>query len=132
MRLSKERWDSKLERWRKIALESCKQCGRDLAPEIRALVPFKDLVAGFGSFDEILIPTLAVPGEDLGRTLKGSKAKKVLVVVGPEGDFTEKEVEEAVRHGAKPVSLGPLVMRSETAAIYLLSSLTFFYREIAK
>jgi len=59
--------------------------------------------------------------------LKGSGAKKparVLVLVGPEGDFTPAEVNLAKNAGCRPITLGPIILRSETAAIYCLSVLS--------
>ena len=64
-------------------------------------------------------------------SLNASKsADSVLILIGPEGDFSARESEAAVANGARPVSLGPLVMRSETAALYTLASVRFFYDEI--
>ncbi len=132
VKLSEERWEGKVKRWRKIALESCKQCGQPSIPEVSEPRKLKDVLADPGRYDKILIPTLEVRGDILGKTLGLSEAGgRILVLIGPEGDFTAKEVEFAVARGALPVSLGPLVLRSETAALYLLSVLNFYYREVA-
>jgi 16S rRNA (uracil1498-N3)-methyltransferase len=130
VRLSRERWESKIKRWRKIAVESCKQCGRSLVPEISGLCELKNMGPEMKKYDKVLIPTLAVTGAPLYASLKKHTAKKVLALVGPEGDFSPKEAAWAAAQGAEPVTLGPLVMRSETAAIYILSLLNFYYREI--
>ncbi len=130
VKLSKERWQEKTKRWRKIAQESCKQCGLPVIPEIHETTDLENVLSDTGAYDKILIPTLIVPAQPLGEALKKSRRGRWLALIGPEGDFTEKEVAVAVSHGALPVSLGPLVLRSETAAIYLLSALNFFYREI--
>ena len=80
-------------------------------------------------FDSILIPTLALPTENLHQTLSEVRpVKKILVLIGPEGDFTKQEAEQAVSMGAVPISLGSLVMRTETAAMYILSVLNFWFR----
>jgi len=130
VRLSRERWEAKIKRWRKITVESCKQCGRTLVPEVRDVCEFKKFLEALEFYDKILIPTLAFSGNGLYASLKKSAAKKILVFVGPEGDFTVQEVRMAMECGAEPVTLGSLVMRSETAAIYLLSTLNFFYNQI--
>lgn len=131
IKLSKERWESKVKRWRSIVLESCKQCGQPLLPQVDPIQEFKAFMQKAGAYDQILIPTLTVPGGTLYNSVFGSKPKRLLVLIGPEGDFTPGEVELARSCGAITISLGPLVLRSETAAIYLLSSLNFFYREVA-
>jgi 16S rRNA (uracil1498-N3)-methyltransferase len=132
VKLSEERWDAKVKRWRKIALESCKQCGQPRVPEVNRPQKLKDVLAEPARYDKIFIPTLEVRGDILNHSLGPlGEDRKVLVLIGPEGDFTAKEVEFAVSRGALPVSLGPLVLRSETAALYLLSVLNFYYREAA-
>jgi len=132
VKLSRERWQAKTERWRKIAAESCKQCGQARVPILREPVLFKDLLAKAGGYDAAWIPTLGVPGETLHDVFESSpKARKVLVLIGPEGDFTEKEVEKAVLAGFKPVGLGARVLRAETAALYMLSAARFFYGSLA-
>jgi 16S rRNA (uracil1498-N3)-methyltransferase len=131
VKLSKQRWDAKIERWHKIVRESCKQCGLTIVPKIRSAEKYENFLNGaVSSYDKVLIPTLCVENQALFQAFSGPRPKKVLCLIGPEGDFTKKEVEMALSFGALPVSLGPLVLRSETAAIYLLSALNFFYREI--
>jgi len=131
VRLDEGRRAGKLERWKRIAEASAKQCGRARLPEILPLATFQDFIASMAGYDIILIPTLAVDGEPFGRTLMAApKARKVLALVGPEGDFTAAEVDLARKRGALPVGLGPLVMRSETASLYVLSCLNFFYGEM--
>ncbi|MBI4352434.1 MAG: 16S rRNA (uracil(1498)-N(3))-methyltransferase [Candidatus Omnitrophica bacterium] len=130
VRLSRERWEAKLRHWQGIAMEACKQCGLSVIPEIRPARDYDVFLASVSPYPLILIPTLAVKGRSLYEAIKGSKPDKVLCLIGPEGDFTKREADLAVSHGAVPVSLGPLVMRSETAAVYLVSALSFYYREV--
>ena len=128
VKLSRERWQAKTERWRKIAAESCKQCGQARVPSLRQPVLFKELLLAAATFEAAWIPSLCFPGEALQTAFsKAPKVTKVLVLVGPEGDFTEGEVRQAVSKGIKPVSLGPSVLRAETAALYVLSAAQFFY-----
>src|SRR5438477_495148 len=73
----------------------------------------------FNTYDLCLIPTLAVPVESLYPCLKvNEKARSILILIGPEGDFSKNEVEAALSAGAKAVTLGSLVLRSETAALF--------------
>ena len=129
IKLSKERWEEKIRRWQKIAAESCKQCGLAAIPRINVCVDYKEVFLRHKDFDLILIPTLTVKPASLYDTLTKSAGGRILVLVGPEGDFTKNEVEHAVSLGAIPVTLGPLVLRTETAAMHILSVLNFFYRE---
>ena len=121
----------KLERWRSICLEACKQSGNNWMPEVqppRKAREFLDELAGQPrSFDLKLIACLQ-PGSRSLKTIladntKVNAASSVLVLIGPEGDFTPAEISLAKSAGCLPLSLGPLVLRAETAALYALSIL---------
>ena len=128
IKLSRERWQAKLGRWRKIAAESCKQSGQARVPDLREPTPFNDMLKEAGHYDGAWIPTLAAPGPDLRKALAAKpKAARALFLIGPEGDFTEKEAKKAVLAGILPVSLGASILRAETAALYTLSAAHFFY-----
>lgn len=129
VKLAQDKWASRTARWQRIAEEACKQCGLTIVPRLSELQKLKDLLVSKHGYQKVLIPTLAVKGRPLSVVLKAASSKSILVMIGPEGDFTPKEVEDAVKQGAEPVSLGPLVMRSETAALYTLSAIRFYYDE---
>ena len=129
IRLSGERLKGKQVRWQKIAAESCKQCGRSVMPRVLPASRFEDFIARADGYDMILLPTLAVPAGGLREALGDKLPRNILVLIGPEGDFTPGEAHLAASRGAFPVTLGSLVMRSETASLYLLSALNFFFGE---
>lgn len=110
--------------WQKIAISAAKQCGRLDVPEIKEAVYFKDALKAMGEFDKALMACLYKGTEHIKDTILNFRGK-VLVMVGPEGDFTPKEIEAARSAGAKLVSLGRLVLRVDTAALYLLSVLNY-------
>jgi 16S rRNA (uracil1498-N3)-methyltransferase len=68
-------------------------------------------------FDLRLIPHLSGVRKPLRKIIAGGRAQKIAVFIGPEGDFTEREINLALRAGCVAVSLGPLVLRVETAAV---------------
>jgi 16S rRNA (uracil1498-N3)-methyltransferase len=104
------------ERWRRICLEACKQSRRVYLPEIHEPASPVQVAANHrGTW--IAHPS----GVAAGAMLAGTLPDKLTVLVGPEGGFTEEEVRQAVEQGARAVSLGPAILRIETAAISLLS-----------
>ncbi len=115
--VAKEMGEAKLERLRRVAVEAAKQSGRLRVPEILPPLPIKAL-------PQVEQGLLAHPGAgalvrevlDLGRPLA--------LAVGPEGGFSEEEVELLVQKGFTPVSLGRRTLRSETAALALLALVT--------
>jgi len=77
-----------------------------------------------GEFDLILIASLQHDSQHFKKILSefpGDRLNSVLILIGPEGDYTPSEIKFAVDSGSKPMSLGPITLRSETAAIYSLS-----------
>jgi 16S rRNA (uracil1498-N3)-methyltransferase len=123
--------EDKAEKWRSIAVEAIKQCGSPWLPEIETPISPKAFLARGEKFDLPLIASLQ-PDSKHPRELfkrfyaeRGRLPQSVCVWVGPEGDFTPAEVSAAKSAGAVPITLGRLVLRSETAAIYCLSVLNY-------
>lgn len=106
-------------RLEKIALSAMKQCGRCYCPRIKPLTTFEEALENSDEFalrllpHEQLLSSPSIPEAMVEHT----DAKKVLILVGPEGGFTEGEVKRALEKGFLPVSLGQRRLRTETAAI---------------
>ena len=122
---------AKVEKWQTIAIESIKQCGSPWLPSIdHPMTPQSFLMSG-EKFDLMLIASLQTdarhPREHFER-FRGEhhrEPKTLCVWIGPEGDFTPAEIHAIKNAAALPISLGPLVLRSETAAIYSLAVLNY-------
>jgi 16S rRNA (uracil1498-N3)-methyltransferase len=119
----------KMDRWREIALDACKQCGNNWLPEIQPPQKLTTFLNASGDFDLKLIASLQPDAELLRRilsnpsTLQHAASPSVLILIGPEGDFTLGELSLAKSAGCLPLSLGSLVLRADTAALYALSIL---------
>jgi 16S rRNA (uracil1498-N3)-methyltransferase len=122
---------SKAERWQLTAIEAIKQCGSAWLPKIEAPVTPKDYLARGERFELPLVGSLQSDRRhprDYVKTFqaeKGRLPKTACVWIGPEGDFTPAEMNAIKSSGALPITLGRLVLRSETAAIYSLSVLNY-------
>jgi 16S rRNA (uracil1498-N3)-methyltransferase len=103
--------------WRRTILEACKQCGRRRLPELREAVSLREyLAAGGGGLR--LIASLAAGAKPLREWLgRAGETGEIVFLVGPEGDFTGEETAAALEAGFHPVTLGPAVLRAETAAL---------------
>jgi 16S rRNA (uracil1498-N3)-methyltransferase len=127
--------DSKLtrrgEQWRLVAIEAIKQCGSAWLPVLDAPQTLQAFLARRDPFDLSLIASLRPGGHhpreyfDAFRAHHRRPPDSVALWVGPEGDFSEREVIEIQAAGARPITLGRLVLRSETAAVYGLSVLSY-------
>ncbi|GFN30321.1 RsmE family RNA methyltransferase [Paenibacillus xylaniclasticus] len=122
----------RLERWAKIAKEAAEQAHRSRVPDIAKPVSWKQLLGQMGSYDLVLFcyeeEGRAGTGGGLRGALEPYKERRdirALVVVGPEGGFTEKEAEEARAAGAVVVGLGKRILRTETAGFVALTALLY-------
>ena len=118
----------KAEKWQRVALEACKQCGQDWLPELRAPVGLVDWLEeqGGGGGELRLIASLAEGARPMREVLReAGDLERVVVLVGPEGDFAPGETESALESGYRPLSLGPLVLRVETASLWCLAAIRY-------
>lgn len=126
--------EARREKWRQITIEAAKQSGQNWLPEIEPLRKpgelSEELLRDPGMK---LIASLQAEARPLKQTLRelldaagdSEAARHATIMIGPEGDFTPAEIGQARAAGFLPVSLGNVVLRSETAAIYTLSALLY-------
>jgi 16S rRNA (uracil1498-N3)-methyltransferase len=118
-------------KWQQIAIEAAKQCGQNWLPQVHEPRSLGDFFAASATFDLRLIGSLQPDAQHLKEILADYSSEhrhlpgSVLMLVGPEGDFTPAELALARRHGCHPITLGPIILRVETAAIYCLSILSY-------
>jgi len=111
--------EGRLPRWRKIALESSQQARRTRIPELDPVVRFQDALAAAGDYCYFLDEDSAAPPiwRCLPEPSKRSLSDTVALLVGPEGGWIETERDRAIAANWQRVSLGPQVLRAETAAV---------------
>ncbi len=116
----------KTARWQKIAEEAAKQCGRGIIPTVEMPMDAKEVFKRFSESDAVtLMPYECEREISLSQVLKEKQSKKFNVFIGPEGGFDEAEVEEAKKSGAEVVTLGPRIMRTETAPIAVCAAIMY-------
>ena len=131
VRLDEESAASKQSKWQTVAIEAAKQCGQNWLPRLQTPQTMSQFFADRRHFDLQLVGSLQSDAVHLKKILAeysaehGDRPASVLMFVGPEGDFTPAELALARSHGCRPITLGPIVLRVETAAIYCLSILSY-------
>jgi 16S rRNA (uracil1498-N3)-methyltransferase len=120
-------------KWRRVALEACKQCGQDWLPTLNepvGLETWLDSLPGQGNDDELrLIASLAEGARPMRELLRETaRPARVVILVGPEGDFAHEETARALDAGFSPLSLGPLVLRVETASVCCLAGIRYEFQ----
>lgn len=119
VKIKEEREDKKLKRWERIMKEAVEQSGRGRIPEIYAPMKPDEMLEQIGGYELTLIFSTGEGGYSLRQVFNslGYMPLSVAVMIGPEGGFTPEEVDKALQAGATLVSMGPRVLRAETAAI---------------
>jgi 16S rRNA (uracil1498-N3)-methyltransferase len=131
VRLDEESAASKQSKWQTVAIEAAKQCGQNWLPRVHVPQTMAQFFQQPRRFDLQLIGSLQSDAVHLKKILAeysaehGERPTSVLMLVGPEGDFTPAELSLARSHGCRPITLGPIVLRVETASIYCLSVLSY-------
>lgn len=123
MRLDGEKSSRKLERWQRIVQSAAQQAKRDCVPELLPVSSFAQALQG--DYDLVLV---AYEGETrvmLKDVLRGGEYRDILVLIGPEGGMTEEELDLASKAGARTVSLGRRILRTETAGLVVLSNIFY-------
>lgn len=117
----------RVERWRRLATSAALQCGRADVPAIAAPVAFAQTIERFGNYDAVLFPWELAEPAPLRDVLPGvlAGAKRILVCIGPEGGFSDVEMRAASDGGARVLSLGPQILRTETAGMALTAILVY-------
>ena len=127
--LDGDRADKKVEKWRTTAVEAAKQCGNPWLPEIAPVQKLTDFLPTAADYDLKLVASLHAGTTTLKSALSHYRTKhsrpphRVLWLVGPEGDLSPAEMTALIMAGFAPITLGPLVLRCDTAAICALSIL---------
>lgn len=120
----------KVERWQKISEVASKQCGRGIIPEIGQVIKIKEIVDRIGEYDIILVAYEKEENNylkfEIGKLKKLEKdKKKIAIVIGPEGGLEEEEVKQLQENGAKVITLGKRILRTETVALNMISILMY-------
>lgn len=119
VKLDPKRLDKKLDHWRKVIISACEQCGRNKIPELVKVMKLDD---GLASSEADLKLILAPDAEGLLSDLTG-KPEMINIVIGPEGGFSQSEIQSLTKSGFTGIRLGPRILRTETAALATVAAL---------
>lgn len=127
--IKNDRKDKKLQRWSKILQEAARQCHQYHLPTLQAGQPLTEVVRQVNA--ELKLVLWEESHRSLRTVLPSAAPKSVAAVVGPEGGISRAEVEMLERFGYTAVSLGPRILRTETAGLAIISVLQYLYGDLA-
>ena len=129
IKLSDDRTKKRITHWSGIVHAASEQCGRNRLMNVEAAASLKTALTMRGDIPKLVFtPAAALSLDDPALLAKISNAKQVVLFIGPEGGWDSREVETIVGHGGTCVGLGPRVLRTETAGLYAIASLTTLLR----
>lgn len=131
VKLDEKKARKKTERWQEIAKSAAKQSGRGIIPRVEKVLSWSEALHKAKELDVLLIPYELAEGMKETKEVLASihRGQSVGIFIGPEGGFEKAEVEEAEGIGAKMITLGRRILRTETAGITTLSVLMFQLEE---
>ena len=120
----------KIERWQKISEVAAKQSGRDMIPKIQNVMKIEQICQEINNYDMLIVPYEKAEGYSFNDAIEEMKSKNksnpvVGIVIGPEGGFDTTEIDELKVSGAKIVTLGKRILRTETVALAMSSVIMY-------
>ena len=127
VKLDAKKAKKKVERWQQIAVSAAKQAGRGIIPAVGEVCTYAQALKYAEELDVVLIPYELAEGMEETKQIIAEirPGQSVGIFIGPEGGFEKEEVEQAVKAGAEPLTLGKRILRTETAGLTMLSVLMF-------
>lgn len=121
VKLSGERAEKKLLHWQGVIVSACEQSGRNRLPQLAPVDEFKDWIAQQDMHRRVILTPRG--SQSLADWARHQPPQALTIMVGPEGGFSDEEENLAVAQGALPLSMGPRILRTETAALAALAAL---------
>ena len=136
VKLNEKDKSKKIERWQKIAESAAKQCGRSFIPEVKHLINVKEICNWINEYDVIIVAyenekenTLKQQLKEIKQQINDNSIVKIGIVIGPEGGFEESDIKLLKESGAKIVTLGDRILRTETVALNVLSIIMYEFEQ---
>ncbi len=117
VKLDEKRWLKKHQHWQKVIESACEQCGRNTIPVLHPVIHLQTALSQLNDTSFFMHPD----SKHSFKSITADAQSELQLWVGPEGGFSDEEVESVKGHGCKPVQLGPRILRTETAALAAVS-----------
>lgn len=122
--------NNRREKWQKIAVEAAKQCGRTVVPAVSSIQGLAEVLVSLPKETVVIMLYEGQTSQGLKRAIGERKGENYLLVIGPEGGFSSKEVALCEKHGASIVTMGPRILRTETAALAGVAMIMYEYGDL--
>ncbi len=127
VKLTDKRWQKRLQHWQAVAISAAEQCGRNRLLNIQPVIDFNVLLEQPLTGNKFILAPMATQSLSTDVPLI---AKSVQLLIGPEGGFSEQELQLATEHSFKAIKLGPRILRTETAAIAIIAICQAYFGDL--
>jgi len=130
VKIKNEKIEKKLSHWRQVSIAACEQCGRAKIPTIHKpenIIKYLEKITDSDKITKIILSPEATKSLD---NVTHNMKRNIIVLIGPEGDFTKQELDFSIQKGFSPIKIGPRILRTETAPMCILSILQYKYGDI--
>src|SRR5699024_1764468 len=117
--------ESRIKRWNTIVDEAAKQSKRDILPKVEGILSFDKMIELLKGEENIIVPYENEKSNGIKSDLENIKGGDIHLIIGPEGGFDPEEIDKLKEIGAKIVTLGPRILRTETAGIVASSIILY-------
>ncbi len=115
--------DNKIERWRRVAAAAARQSRRLVVPQVDASASFQEAIERFSTAADVIVAHEEAPRGSLAQALERTERDQLAIAIGPEGSFSGDELHIARNAGCATASLGPTILRTETAAAAMIAAI---------
>ncbi|WP_346355814.1 16S rRNA (uracil(1498)-N(3))-methyltransferase [Azotosporobacter soli] len=130
VRYEGKKQQDRVARWQNIAVEAAKQCRRSAIPEVRDIIALRELLTELPPDTAAIMLYEAENKQGLKDMLRSCAAKEYLLLIGPEGGFTPREADLCREYGVSSATMGPRILRTETAASAALAVLMYEHGDL--
>lgn len=127
---SEAKGQARTERWQRIATEAAKQCGRSMVPTVNPMQSLQEILNHHASDSTVIMLYEGECSFGLKEALVGRPDERYVLLVGPEGGFSRDEVTLAREHGVHIVTMGPRILRTETAAVAAVTAVMYEHGDL--
>jgi len=129
VRFKESEGEAKREKWQRAVLEACKQCGQNFLPEVMQPLDLGVYLKGMNPEDARFVGALTAESRGFRPQLDElDSPERIVLMIGPEGDFSKQEYEEISAAEFAPVDLGELVLRTETAVFWMVAAVRYHFQ----
>lgn len=130
VQLDEKKAGSRRERWQRVAMEAAKQCRRPVIPGVGAVDDLSRILNAVPQGALLLMPWEDEKSQSFKDMLAGDRPGEIYILIGPEGGFEPEEVSLSRKYGGVPVSLGPRILRTETAGLACLAAIMYRWGDL--